>query len=169
MTLQEIKLLHAFNSWATNRILNAVAEMPPELYTKDMKSSHGSIHGTLVHMVSAEKIWCARMAGEQEAKVTTTADVATLDDLRHAWEQVGFAMAKLLGSMTDKKLQATFTAPSPRGQTFTHTYWQVIQHVVDHSTYHRGQVITLMRQNGVVPPNTGLIAFYREIGSQRIA
>lgn len=168
MTLQEIKLLHAFNAWATNRILDAVAPMPPHSYMKDMKSSHGSIHATLVHMVDAEKTWCARMAGEPEPELVTPEEVTSFEELRTLWEKVGFEMAKLLGTMTDRKLQTRFKAPSPRGKTFTHTYWQVIQHVVDHSTYHRGQVITLMRQLGVVPPNTGLIAFYRELGKQAL-
>lgn len=162
MTLQETKTLHAFNAWASNKIFDAVVQIPTDAYMKDMKSSHGSIHGTLTHMVAAEKIWVSRMVGTPEAKLIDLDEVPTLADLKAIWERVGYDMAKFLGTMTDKKLQETFTMSSPRGQVFSHMYWQAIQHVVDHSTYHRGQVITLMRQLGYVPPTTGLMMFYRE-------
>jgi uncharacterized damage-inducible protein DinB len=162
MTLQEIKTLHAFNAWATNKIFDAVAQIPEDAYFKDMKASHGSIHGTLAHLAAAEKIWLLRWLGTPEEKLVGIGEVPTLSDLKTAWEGVGYDMAKFLGTMTDRKLQETFTMTNARGRVFTHTYWQAIQHVVDHSTYHRGQVVTLLRQQGFVPPATGLITFYRD-------
>ena len=68
MTLQEIKILHAFNSWADNRILDAAIAMPAEKVMQDMKSSHGSIHGTLVHLVAAEKMWLSRWVGKPDPR-----------------------------------------------------------------------------------------------------
>jgi uncharacterized damage-inducible protein DinB len=162
MTLHEVSLLHAFNSWANNRIFDALSKLSTEQYMRDMKASHRSIHGTLTHMVSAERIWLSRWLGPTEAVPLNPAEVPTLQMLRSTWETTGYEMAKFLGGMTDKKLQDTFSAKSPKGVVYTHTYWQAFQHVVDHSTYHRGQIITMMRQLGVAPPSTGLIAFYRE-------
>jgi uncharacterized damage-inducible protein DinB len=164
MTLQEAKLLHAFNAWADNRIFEAVALLPDEQYMRDMKSSHGSIHGTLAHMVAAQKIWLSRWLGEPNLKLMTVAELPTLKVIRTTWEKVGFEMAKFLGTMTDRKLQETFSMKTSTGETFTHTYGQAFQHLVDHSSYHRGQVITLMRQLGVRPPGTGMIMFFRETG-----
>ena len=164
MTLHEIKLLHAFNSWANNRLLESLALLPEELYLRDLKSSHGGIHGTLTHMVAAQKIWLSRWVGTPDQKMLTTADMPGLQDVRTLWERVGFDTAKFLGTMTDKKLGETFTMTTARGETFTHIYWQAIQHLVDHCSYHRGQIVGMMRQLGVKPPNTGLIAFYRETG-----
>jgi len=162
MNLQEIKLLHAFNAWASNRIFDAVGSLSPDDTVKDLKSSHGSIHRTLLHMVAAEKIWLSRWIGTPETTLMGTAEAPTLAALRSVWEKTGHDTARFLGTMTDKKLQDTFTMTTSTGQSFTHVYWHAIQHVVDHSTYHRGQVVTLMRQLGHTPPATGLIAFYRE-------
>ena len=162
MNLQEIKLLHAYNAWATNRIFDALASVPEEDLVKDMKSSHRSILGTVAHMVAAEKIWLSRLAGQPDANLMTLAEMPTLSDARTTWEKTGYAIAKFLSSMSDKKLQETFTMTTSSGQTFTYVYFQAIQHVVDHSSYHRGQVITLMRQLGHTPPSTGMIGFYRE-------
>lgn len=163
MTLQEIKTLHAFDSWATNRIFDAVGALPADDVMKDMKSSHKGIHGTLLHIVAAEKLWLSRWVGKPDARMMTTAEAPSLADLKGVWEKTGFEMAKFLGSMSDKKLQEAFSMTTTSGQTFTHTYWHAIQHVVDHSSYHRGQIITMMRQLGHVPPSSGLIGFYREI------
>ena len=162
MTAQEIRTLHAFNSWASNRIFDAVAGIPDPDVMKDMKASHGSVHGTLLHMVGAEKIWLSRWTGKPDARLIAAPDAPTLAAVRRVWEETGFAMAKFLGTMTDAKLRETFTMTTAAGAALTHAYGQAIQHVVDHSTYHRGQVVLLLRQLGHTPPGTGLITFYRE-------
>lgn len=162
MTAQEIRTLHAFISWASNRIFDAVAGLPDADVMKDLKASHASIHGTLLHMVGAEKIWLSRWVGKPDARLIASDDASTLAAVRRVWEETGFAMAKFLGTMTDAKLKDTFTMTTAAGVAFTHAYGQAIQHVVDHSTYHRGQIVLLLRQLGHTPPGTGLIAFYRE-------
>jgi uncharacterized damage-inducible protein DinB len=162
MTLQELKLLHAFNSWATNRIFNACETMSSEDYHRDLKASHKSIHLTMVHMVGAEKIWLARWLGTPDQSFLSEKEAPDLATLRALWEKTGFETAQFLGTMSDKKLLGTFTMKTLKGEQVTHTYWQAFQHVVDHSTYHRGQVVAMMRQLGTPPPSTGLITFYRE-------
>jgi uncharacterized damage-inducible protein DinB len=164
MTLQEIKMLHAYTAWANNRIFDALAEVPPELYQKDLKSSHGSIHGTLLHMVGAERRWLARWNGIPDQNLPAMPGVSTLQDLRKIWESNGYELAKFLATMTDKKLQDPFTMTTVSGETFTHSFAQGFQHLMDHSTFHRGQVVTMMRQLGVKPPGTGMIGFFREVG-----
>jgi uncharacterized damage-inducible protein DinB len=162
MTLQEIKLLHAFNSWADNRILDAVAAMPAGQAMQNMNSSHGSIHGTLVHLVGSEKIWLSRWTGKPDATFLSAADAPTVEAVKSIWVAVGFETAKFLSAMTDRKLQDTFTMKTSKGDTYTHLYWQAFQHMVDHCSYHRGQIVSLMRQQAATPPTTGLINFYRE-------
>lgn len=166
MNLQQLRFLHAYNAWANNRIFDALAAMPEEEYRRDMTASHGSIHNTLVHMVGAEKIWLERWKGVQTEPFLKPGDVASLADLRQLWEKIGHATAQWLGGMNDRKLQETFTMKTLKGESFTHQYWQAFQHLINHSTFHRGQVITLMRQLGMVPPATDLIVFYRETGKK---
>jgi len=161
MTLQEIKLLHAFNAWADNRIFDALAQLPEEQYRRDLKSSHGSIHGTVAHMVAAQKIWLDRWTGTPAATLTPAAGLANLEAVKALWQKVGLGLAQLLGTMSDKKLTETFTMVR-EGKTFNQVYWQAMVHVVDHSSYHRGQIVTMLRQLGVKPPSTGMIMFYRE-------
>lgn len=161
MTLTEIKTLHAYNAWADNMMFEALAAMPAEQYMQDMKSSHGGIHTTLIHLVGAEKVWLERFQGDPQPFLTQNPP-ASLAELRAVWEKVGYDTAKWLGTMTDRKLTETFTMKTAKGDTFTHIFWQAFQHLVNHSSYHRGQIVTMMRQHGVKPPATDLIRFYRE-------
>jgi uncharacterized damage-inducible protein DinB len=162
MTLSEIRFLHAYNSWATNRIFDALASLPEEQYLRDLHGSHGGIHGSLTHLVGAEKLWLERWKGGTIGPLLKAADVQTLAELRRIWETAGHDTAAWLGVMNDRKLQDSFTMKTTKGETFTHVYWHAFQHMVNHSTHHRGQIITLMRQLGATPPVTDLIAFYRE-------
>jgi uncharacterized damage-inducible protein DinB len=162
MTLQEVKLLLAYNAWANNRVFAAVETVSGEDYARDLKTGHGSIHGTLTHMVAAEKIWLSRMAGSPDKAMVAPSEVPAFADVKALWEKTGFDMAKFLGGLSDRKLQDTFTMTVASGRTYTHQFWQGFQHVVDHSSYHRGQIAVLMRQLGYTPAAMGLMAFHRE-------
>jgi uncharacterized damage-inducible protein DinB len=167
MNLQEVKLLHAYNAWANNRILHALADVPEQEYLQDMKSSHGSIHGTMVHIVAAEKLWQSRWSGTPGETLLTTDDVPSLPRLTSLWEEVGRGTARFIGAMTDRKLANTLQVDSLAAGPITLTYWQSLQHLVDHSSYHRGQIIALLRQLGFTPPTTSMLLFLRDAGKAR--
>jgi uncharacterized damage-inducible protein DinB len=162
MTLEEIKVLWGFNAWADGLVFDAVARLSPQQYQPDMQSSHGGILGTLAHIVSAERGWLARWTNDRPMQQLSLQDVASVEELRGHWQQVGEKMQQFLGTLSDAKLQELMTTTSQTGQV-TNPYWQMIQHVVDHSSYHRGQIVTMLRQLGVTPPSTGLIRFYRDM------
>ncbi|MER3523267.1 MAG: damage-inducible protein DinB [Ignavibacteria bacterium] len=161
MTLQEIKTLHAYNAWANNRIFDTVALLPLEHYKQEMKSSHGSIHDTLTHIVGAEKVWLERFLGNPQPFLKAE-NFATAAELRAIWKQVGHDTAQWIATMTDKKLQDVFEMQTLKGDAYRHVYWQAFQHVVNHSSYHRGQIVTMLRQLGAQPVSTDLIVFYRD-------
>jgi uncharacterized damage-inducible protein DinB len=161
MTLQEAKTLHAYNSWANNRVFDTVEKLPSELYFKDMQSSHKNIHETLIHIVGAEKVWVERFEGNPQPFLSQTPP-ATLAELKTIWEQVGLNTAKWLGAMSDKRLNETFEMKTLKGEVFRHVYWQAFQHMINHGSYHRGQITTMLRQLGHPPAATDLILFYRE-------
>jgi uncharacterized damage-inducible protein DinB len=162
MTLAEIKLLWAFNTWAEGLVFDAVARISSEQYRRDMQSSHGGILGTLAHIISAEQGWLGRWAGDRQVQQSSVQDVASIDELRVHWQRVGEQMQQFLGTLSDAKLQETLVVTTSQGGQFANPHWQMIQHVVDHSSYHRGQIVTMLRQLGVTPPSTGMIRFYRE-------
>jgi uncharacterized damage-inducible protein DinB len=162
MNLADIKELFAYNRWAHARIFDAVAQITPEQYAQDLKSSHGGIQGTLVHTVGAEKIWLARWKNEQNPTFLKVTDVPTLAELRALFERVDGERDRLLGSFTDETIHGTFIIKRADGATLTSSFAQAMQHLVNHATYHRGQVITMLRQIGAKAVSTDLILYYRE-------
>ncbi len=162
MTAQEMRQLYAFNSWATNKFFDALGQLPQEQLSRDMKTSHSSIHNTLVHLVGAEKIWHERWTGGTIEPFLKPEQAPTLTALKQIWTKVGFDTAKFLAGTTDRKLQEFFDMKTSKGEVLKQLYWQSMLHVVDHSTYHRGQIVTLMRQQEIVPPSTMMSLFFRE-------
>jgi len=161
MTLDEVRELFAYNAWANRKIFDAAMALPDEQYRRDLKSSHGGIHGTLAHIVWAEQLWLHRWLARPNPAVPQGRDLATIGAVRARWEEVEAERAAFLGGLTAAQLEATRAVKPSTGGEYVHTLRQMLLHAVDHSTYHRGQVVTLLRQVGAVPPNTGLIVFYR--------
>lgn len=167
MTSDEVRELFQFNAWANRRIFDALGALPEADYLRDLKSSHGGIHGTLCHIVWAEQLWLARWLGQPNPAVPQGRDLTSLAAARARWEGVEAERGRFLDGLTDATLTATITITPTMGGEYVHTYGRTFQHVVDHSSYHRGQIITLMRQLGAKPPSTGLILFYRERATGR--
>jgi uncharacterized damage-inducible protein DinB len=166
MTLGEATQLVAFNQWADARIFEAMSQLSAEQFGRDLQSSHGGIQGTLAHIVGVEKGWLRRWQRQAESAALPPSQMHSLVELRAYWESVCADMNQFLATLDDRKLQETLSTTTSAG-TFTAPYWQMIQHVVDHSSYHRGQIVTMLRQLGVTPPSTGVMRFYRDAAPAR--
>jgi uncharacterized damage-inducible protein DinB len=161
MTVQEIKMLFAYNAWATNRVFESLTQVPEELSTKDLKGSHGGIRGTLTHLVGAEMIWLSRWEGKSKTPPLTEKEAPSLAALKGIWEGVASRTARYIAKLDEKRLRSSLEYTTIDGRTYIQAYQETLQHLVNHSTYHRGQITTLMRQVGAQPAGTDLVAFYR--------
>jgi uncharacterized damage-inducible protein DinB len=169
MTVAEVQDLFAYNAWANRRMFAAAKALDAERYFRDLKSSHGGIHGTLCHIVWAEQLWLSRWTGKQKPAVHQGKDLATLDAAVGRWEEIERERSAFLDGFTEPRLEETVVVRPSTGGEFRHTFREMFGHAVDHSSYHRGQLVTMLRQVGVAPPNTGLIVFYRERGGHATA
>jgi uncharacterized damage-inducible protein DinB len=162
MTIQDFQTLFEFNSWANARTLQAVDSLPEEKLYVDLKSSFGSIHGTLVHLVGAEDIWLQRLNGADPGIFMKKDNYPTYASVKSKWKEVETGWQKYIADLKEEELPRTLTFHNIRGELVTQKIWQSLQHLVNHSTYHRGQLTTLVRQSGGTPVATDLIAFYRQ-------
>jgi uncharacterized damage-inducible protein DinB len=162
MTKDEVLDLFDYNAWANRLLFEASAKLAEADYFRDLKSSFGGIHGTLAHIVWAEHLWLTRWTGKPAPAVAQGGDLPALPAVRTRWEDVEAERREWLRGLTDARLEETRVVKPSTGGEFVHTMRQMIRHAVDHSSYHRGQVVTLFRQVGAVPPVTGLIFFYRQ-------
>ena len=163
MTASEIRDLFAYNVWANRRTFESAAQVPPEQYHLDLKSSHGGLHGTLIHLVGAEQVWLARWTDGPDKTMLKPESVPSLQELIARWETVHANMARFTSSMTDARLKEHFTVRNLKGDEMVNTFQEMLQHLANHSTYHRGQAAGMMRQFGIAPQATDLIRYYREL------
>ncbi len=164
MDLAEVRELFAYNAWANRVFFDALGAVPSAAYVRDLKSSHGGLHGTLCHIVWAEALWLSRWLAQPGPPVAQGKDLATLAAARARWERVEAERGVFLAAFSERRLADTVVVTPTTGGQFVHTFRQMFRHTVDHSSYHRGQLVTLLRQLGVKPPGTGLIGFYRHAG-----
>jgi uncharacterized damage-inducible protein DinB len=164
VTVAEVQELFRYNAWANRRIFAALHRLATEPYFRDLRSSHGGVHGTLCHIVWAEQLWLSRWRGTPAPGVVQGKDLATLAAAEARWEAVEAERAAFLTGLDEPGLEQTVSVRPSTGGEYRHTFREMFRHAVDHSSYHRGQIITLLRQLGVEPPSTGLIGFYRSQG-----
>ncbi|PYO96537.1 MAG: hypothetical protein DMD60_10070 [Gemmatimonadetes bacterium] len=162
MTVGEARELFAYNAWANRRFFAALESLPAESYFRDLKSSHGGLHGTLCHIVWAEELWLNRWLARPNSAVPQVRDLTTLAAARARWEAIETERDRFLAGLTERRLDESLAVKPSGGGAYLHTFREMFRHAVDHSSYHRGQLVTLLRQVSATPPGTGLITFYRE-------
>lgn len=163
--IDEIRRLYAYNRWANHRILDAAGKLDPESWTVDLGSSFPSIQATLAHILAAEWIWLSRWQGTSPTGLPPSWNLSTLEEIRARWADVENAREELLAALTDEDLDKAIAYRNLKGEPLMNTMGEMLRHVVNHSTYHRGQVVTMLRQIGAEAPSTDLILFYREQGA----
>lgn len=169
MNLEDIRNLYDYNSWANHRILDACAALSGEQFTRDLGSSFRSVRDTLTHILGAEWVWLERWHGRLPSGLPPGSEFSDLEALRNRWAGIERDLHDYVASLTAEDLTRNIQVKTFAGQVFSQPHWQMLQHLVNHGTYHRGQVTTLLRQLGAKPVSTDLIGFYRERGASASA
>lgn len=159
--MDEFLELFDYNAWANRIIFDAVAQLPDEQYFRDLKSSFGGVHGTLCHIVWVEQVWLHRWLGRPNPAVAQGTDLKSLAEVRSRWDAVEAERGSFLAGFNEKRLEDTIRVRPSGGGEFTHSFRQMFRHFINHSSYHRGQIVTFLRQLGSKAPNTDLIRYYR--------
>jgi uncharacterized damage-inducible protein DinB len=154
--------LFQYNNWANHRVLRAAATLTTDQFKRDLGSSYGGVRGTLVHIMSAEWIWLERWKGVSPQRMLDEAEFADVLALKERWRVIEEHRDGWFAALPEKDVAGTVPYANLKGDRFENPLWQLVQHVVNHSSYHRGQVTTLLRQLGAKPVSTDLVAWDRE-------
>ncbi|HKA00259.1 MAG TPA: DinB family protein [Candidatus Solibacter sp.] len=160
MTPDTLKQHIAYTTWATDRIMRFIEQIPPEHLTHDFQTADRTILGTLVHTFAADRIWLTRILGAPP-RVFLADDERNLATLQREWPIVLQHWNDWAGTLQDPN--TTMTHVDLKGNPWTHQVWEVVLHVVNHATHHRGQVSGFLRALGHTPPQLDLIRFYRGV------
>jgi len=166
MNLSDIRHLFDYTEWANELTLTAAAALSDEDLRRDFKISHSSIFATLLHMAAAEWIWLERWhgrspAGKEAWSLWTTDSCADLKVLNQRWSELIGRRAQLISQLDEPRLAAELSFKLLSGDPNTLRLVDQMQHVVNHATLHRGQVVGMIRQLGIAPPATDLLFYLR--------
>ncbi len=159
MNKHDIEYLNNYNHWANARILGDASKLTPDEFTRDLQSSHRSVRDTLVHILAAEWIWLERWNGVSPKALLPSNDFPTVESLETRWAKIQSGYAQFINGMTDESIATVITYTNTRGEDWSYPLGQMLQHVMNHSSYHRGQVITMLRQLGAGVNPVDLLVF----------
>ena len=162
MTPEEMRVLYDYNAWANHRSIEAVSALSTEQFVKPMGSSFGSVRDTLAHIYGGEWIWLERFQGRSPSSLPDTTQFQDMASLRERWDELEVRLLGFVRGLSQADLERTFEYKTLKFGVYHNPLWESMQHLVNHGSYHRGQVTTLLRQLGAQPIATDLMHFYRE-------
>jgi uncharacterized damage-inducible protein DinB len=150
----------AYTAWANRRLLDAAAQLTPEQLTRDFQTADKSVLGTLVHVFAGDRIWLARVEGRPPGPFIAEGE-HDLPVLQAKWPPVLDQWQRWASSLTEETAAAELSYTDLRGKPWRQPIWQIVLHVVNHGTHHRGQAAGFLRSMSVAPPALDLTVFYR--------
>jgi len=159
MDVSYLRKLYSYNRWANGQVLRAVEGLTPQQFTQDTRSSYPSVRDTLAHILGAEWIWLERWHGRSPRALLSAGAFPTVGALRERWAEVEAGQQAFLAALTEDALRRRIAYINTKGERWEYAQWQMLAHVVNHSTYHRGQVTTMLRQLGAPPVATDFLLF----------
>ena len=166
MNVRDLNTLIDYHYWARDRMLEALDPLTTEQLTRDMGNSFRSIRDTASHIYAAEWAWHSRWLGQSPTALLPADMFPDIATLRTAWIAHEGKMRTFFSRLDENGINQVLEYTLISGHAGASILWQMAQHVVNHATYHRGQIVTMLRQLGAAPPKPmDLIAFYRLRGA----
>jgi uncharacterized damage-inducible protein DinB len=157
----DIATLFAYNRWADLRILEACRKLTPEQLAAEPVPGWSSVRTSLVHIAAATDGWLRAVSGESVQTSQTEADLPSVEHIEALLDRAYGNFETLAPTLTPELLAAERTF-SGRSRTAVLPLWAALRHVVNHSTYHRGQVAAKLKRLGIEPPMTDLVFWIME-------
>ncbi len=151
-----------YNAWANARIVETVRQVDETILFQERKSSFTSIAKTLTHVMDSEQVWLKRLQGISLKQFPSTGLTIPRDELINRFEQGSRELLSFVQSKGDHFIHTSIDYTTLKGQPFSDVVEDMLYHVVNHGTYHRGQIVTMLREAGITTlPATDLILFLR--------
>lgn len=152
-----------YNLWANTKIIEFISKAEPAVLDKELISSFKTIRATLYHIWDAELIWCTRLSGTSFSYWPSEEFKGTGEDAFRQIKEQSAALAAYAESCTEETLQSNIHYSSMDGKKFDSRICDVLSHVVNHSTFHRGQIVTMLRNVGCTElSSTDYITYCRQ-------
>lgn len=158
-----------YNAWANARLYAEARRLPEEAYRRNVGAFFGSLHGTLNHLLVTDRIWLRRLTGEGEhpAKLDAIAfdELGALDAARKAEDE---RIVRYVAGLREDDVDRQVDYATTRGAPQRNRLGDILAHLFNHQTHHRGQAHAILTVLGVPEPlPLDLLAMFREEGQPR--
>ena len=157
-----IAALYDYSRWATERILNTAAALPPAALAADRGAGYGSVLDALFHTMMSQQMWFRRFEGDSPAGWPDRAPFADLASIRAHWAALERDTAAFIAALTEERLAAVLDYRSTRGVPFSNPLWLLLIHQVNHATQHRAEIAFTLSQLGHSPGDLDFVMWARD-------
>ncbi|SRR6266540_2842031 len=158
--------LYNYNYWANHRYLKTAESLTEEQFHRKQDNG-GSVHGTLLHMMSTETIWWKRWQGEAPKKEFSLDDFPTLKSILENWVALEKKMRSFLADQNEQSLQKDIVCIGFNGNTFHLLLWQMMAHIPNHNTHHRSELAALFASMNIPHPEDETVQYFLIKSGQR--
>jgi len=158
-----LKQYAAYNIWASQRILDVILGLAEEKQLAEVPSSFKSLYTTVLHMWDAESIWWQRMKMHERLMIPSENFKGSMQDVANGLMHQSKQWEEWVCNASDLSIEHVFQYQNTKRELFKMPVYQVLHHVFNHGTYHRGQLINMLHQLGVEKlPQTDFIVWCRK-------
>ena len=161
MNVSDVIDLYEYDCWANGVILDTAEGIAPGKFAAHVEHSHGSLRGTLVHMLDAEESWRTRMADGHSTDDLEEADFPDPVSVRARWAREQATMRGFLAGLKDADLDKVIRYTAGERELH-HVLWHCIVHMIDHSTSHRAEAAAILTSFGRSPGDIHFMLWIRE-------
>lgn len=153
-----------YNLWANKRIAEYLLELTPEELNQEFPSSFKSIYETVQHLFFAENLWYHRILKQEPVQMPAKIQDESIRQFESRWIVQSNQWLDFMKNCREEDLHTIIDYANLKGIRFSQPLWQILHHLFNHGTYHRGQVITLLHHLGKTGlPATDFIVFARKM------
>lgn len=149
--------LFRYTDWANQRVAQALLSLDAEMWERDIGGSFGTIRATASHLISADWIWLERWKGHSPDGRPAWVERETLPDLFDRMRRLGAERIELVEALPEDALEKVLEYRSLGGDPHRRPLHVLFRHVANHSTYHRGQLVMMLRMAGGAAPGTDFV------------
>jgi uncharacterized damage-inducible protein DinB len=158
----DIVALFEYDRWANRKVLDACRKLTAEQYVAEPVPGWSSVRSTINHIALANVFNLRTLAGDPEDRIPTEAELATVDDAAGLLERAYHRFEELRPTLTPERLNTLLTVRAI-GRTFILPPWAILRHIVNHSSYHRGQVASKLKRFGIEQPITDFFWWFEQV------
>jgi uncharacterized damage-inducible protein DinB len=144
----DIVALFAYDRWANRRLFDACRKLTAEQYVTEPVPGWSSVRSTITHIALATELNLRSLVNDPDDRIPTEAELVTVDDVVQLLDRAYRRFEELRPTLTPEWLNTLVTLRAI-GRTFTLPRWAILRHIVNHSSYHRGQVASKLKRFGI--------------------